>query len=146
MNINQEDTTITLDAAQAARLEAAVFEGEGKQLRVDVHVIGDEQMASAHQEFLGVEGTTDVITFDLSGGGPGSDCAEDLDGEILVNAQLAAREAQDRGHSPEAELLFYVAHGLLHLLGYDDGSDEEREAMLSLQASYLSLAGTSLES
>jgi probable rRNA maturation factor len=146
VNIHQDDTSVALDADRAGRLEEAIFESEGKRLRVAVHVIGDEDMARAHVEFLGVEGTTDVITFDLGGGGPGSECAEDLDGEILVNAQLAAREAQERGHSAEAELMFYVAHGLLHLLGYDDGSDEEREAMLSLQARYLSLAGVSLES
>ena len=139
-------TGVVLDAEEAHQLEEAIFAGEGRRLRVNVHVIGDEEMTQAHVDHLGTPGTTDVITFDLAGDGPGAECEEDVDGEILVNGQLALREAEERGHAPETELLFYVAHGLLHLLGYDDASPEDRDAMLALQARYLASAGRNLES
>ena len=44
---------------------------------------------------------------------------------------------EERGHGAEVELLFYLCHGLLHLLGYDDHTPEERDSMLRLQATYL---------
>lgn len=89
-------------------------------------------MAAAHQEYLGEPGTTDVITFDMSdpdaaahfspegtemlSGLPG----RDLDADLLICFDVAARQAEARDHAVEQELLLYVVHGLLHCLGHDD--------------------------
>ena len=52
-----------------------------------------------------------------------------LDGELIVSTETALREAAAHGWSPQDEVLLYVVHGLLHLCGYDDLTDEARPAM-----------------
>src|SRR6185369_8183115 len=79
-----------------------------------VRVVGDEEMAAAHQRFSGVAGTTDVLTFDLTEAGGA------LDVDLLVCFDEASRQAASRGHGVERELLLYVVHGVLHCLGHDD--------------------------
>ena len=145
MNIICSQPEFALDQETADRLEQAVYEGEGQVLRVNLHVVDDGEMARLHAQHLGQAETTDVLAFDTSGEGPGEDCDEDVDGEVVVNGDMAGREARDRGHARETELLFYVAHGLLHLLGYDDDSPEKREAMHVRQAAYLAQVGHTLE-
>ena len=52
-----------------------------------------------------------------------------LDGELIVSTETALREAAAHGWSPQDEVLLYVVHGLLHLCGYDDLTDDARPAM-----------------
>lgn len=76
-------------------------------------------MANLHHEYLGVHAVTDVLAFDL-----GCDRASGwLDGEIVLCADVAQRQAAHRGgtlHAARAELALYLAHGVLHLAGYRD--------------------------
>ena len=85
-----------------------------------------------NERFLRHRGPTDVLSFDLSEirlPNPKSEI-RNLDAQIVVSADAARRRAGALGHSILAELGLYVAHGLLHLLGYDDhrSSDRERDA------------------
>ncbi|MGQ3686137.1 MAG: rRNA maturation RNase YbeY [Candidatus Loosdrechtia sp.] len=43
-----------------------------------------------------------------------------ITGEIVISAEMAAEVAQENGYPVEGEIVLYVIHGLLHLLGYDD--------------------------
>ena len=52
-----------------------------------------------------------------------------LEGELIVSTETALREAAAHGWSPQDEVLLYVVHGLLHLCGYDDLTDEARPSM-----------------
>lgn len=52
-----------------------------------------------------------------------------LEGELIISTETALREAASHGWSPQDEVLLYVVHGLLHLCGYDDLTDEARPAM-----------------
>lgn len=90
---------------------------------VRVRVVGDAEMASAHERYSGVSGTTDVLTFDLrEGGGP-------LDTDLLICFDEASRRAGELGHAVERELLLYIVHGVLHCLGHDD-TDEASSARM----------------
>jgi probable rRNA maturation factor len=73
---------------------------------LSVILVSDRRMAELHRRFLGVSGPTDVITFQH--------------GEILVSTETARRQARRFGTSLEHELRLYIAHGLLHLHGFDD--------------------------
>lgn len=96
----------------------------GKCGEVRVRVVGDGEMAAAHEKYSGVAGTTDVLTFDLGEGE-----AEELDTDILVCVDEATRQAGLRGHAVEHELLLYVVHGVLHCLGHDDHDPEAAARM-----------------
>jgi len=58
-----------------------------------------------------------------------------------VNTDAAARQGPEYGHDFVWELCFLVAHGVLHALGYDDNTEEERERMFALQEEALSNLG-----
>lgn len=73
---------------------------------VDVLLVSNRRMAELHRRFLHLPGPTDVITFQH--------------GEIFVDAEVARSHARQFGSSLEEELRLYIAHGLLHLHGFDD--------------------------
>jgi probable rRNA maturation factor len=84
---------------------------------VGIAIVGDQQMRVLNRRFTGRRTATDCLSFDLSDDQrPGKERVF----EIVVNAERAIREAQARGHRPQAELALYVTHGLLHQLGFDD--------------------------
>jgi len=93
---------------------------------VRVRIVGDGEMAAAHERYSGIPGTTDVLTFDLRDD-PAAGGA--LDTDILVCIDEARREAGHRGLSVERELLLYIVHGVLHCLGYDDHDEAGHAAM-----------------
>jgi probable rRNA maturation factor len=86
---------------------------------VVVTVVSDARIDRLHREFMDIAGATDVITFEH--------------GDIVVSADTAFREAQERGGTVEGELGLYIVHGLLHLNGFDDQSDDSRQEMHAVQ-------------
>jgi probable rRNA maturation factor len=90
----------------------------------EIAVTDDALMRKLHKDYFGDAETTDVISFDLSGRDQCPRCFQ-----ILVNAEQAARQADQRGHSPQAELMLYIVHGLLHQLGFDDTDAEQAAKM-----------------
>ena len=83
---------------------------------LSVAVVDDATMGELHQRFLNTAGPTDVLTFELDQDADG----RVTEGEVVVDFDEAARQAAERGHRVEVELLLYALHGLLHLSGYDD--------------------------
>jgi len=80
-----------------------------------VTVVGDTDMAELHRRHKDTPGTTDVLTFDLR-----DDPADPIDADVVLCLDEAARQAAERGHGVELELLLYAVHALMHLLGEDD--------------------------
>ena len=88
---------------------------------VSVIVISDRRMAELHRRFLKEPGPTDVVTFQH--------------GEVFVSTETARRQARAFRTSLEHELHLYIAHGLLHLRGYDDKTSAGAAEMKRLQES-----------
>lgn len=90
---------------------------------VCISFVSEGIMAKIHQDFLNIEGPTDVITFPY--------------GEILICPAVAAENAARYRVSVDQEVVLYSIHGLLHLNGYDDISAEAARRMRSKQANLL---------
>jgi probable rRNA maturation factor len=118
-------------ARRAAEATSGLVERAGAVLgvvgEVRVRVVGDGEMAAAHLAHCGVAGTTDVITMDLRDGAGAAD--REIDADLLVCADEAARQAAARGIELAHELTLYVVHGVLHCLGFDDHDDAGFAAM-----------------
>jgi probable rRNA maturation factor len=84
-----------------------------------VVLVSDRKIAAIHEQFMGIAGATDVITFQH--------------GEILISVETAARQATEYKSDLSRELRLYIAHGLLHLAGYDDHSEDGFREMAKLQ-------------
>ncbi len=93
--------------------------------RLGVHLIAAAEMACLNEEFLGHAGSTDVITFNYSQ----SPAAGDLCGEIYISVDDAVAAAPRFRVAWPLELARYLAHGLLHLRGYDDQAPDARRVM-----------------
>ena len=107
------------------RLQAALSElrpGSNGD-RITVQVVDDARMAALHARHKGQSGPTDVLAFPAGSSRASSQDSSHggiLDADIAVNADEADRQARDRGHSVDQELLLYALHGTLHCAGYDD--------------------------
>jgi len=96
---------------------------------INIRFVGDRAMAAANWEFVGHEGSTDVITFsyfdDLSSLFPGDPAIE-----LLICLDAAKREGEARRDSSYSrEAVLYLVHGLLHSAGEDDLAEKARKSM-----------------
>ncbi len=107
---------------------------EGRGASLSVALLDDAQMTELNKRFLGRDRATDVLAFPY-------DADDAVTGEILVNAELAARRTGGDPCDVEGELMLYVVHGLLHLLGYDDHGEEDRRVMRRREQEVLREAG-----
>jgi probable rRNA maturation factor len=82
---------------------------------VDVAVVDRRQIAALNRRYRRRAGRTDVLSFDLSDPGQAG-----ISAQIVVCGDVAAQRAAARGGSKQRELMLYVLHGLLHLVGYED--------------------------
>lgn len=109
-----------------------VLKAEGRSgfWEVNVILVDDDELQELHRRFMSIDEPTDVMTFPFDGGA--------LGGEIVISVDRAAEQAADYGHSTWEEVRYLVGHGLLHLCGWIDTSEEQRAAMLARQDEILS--------
>jgi probable rRNA maturation factor len=95
-----------------------------------VHLIAAPEMTRLNEKFLRHQGSTDVITFDYSDAGRQTPAARrQLHGEIFICVDEAILQAHKFGTRWQSEIVRYLVHGILHLLGYDDSHAGERRKM-----------------
>lgn len=110
-----------------------VVEKEGKTLGDLSIVIGDDDWLHAYNvEFLNHDYYTDIITFDYSTKGL-------VSGDLLVSIDRVQENAINENLSSQEEFNRVVVHGVLHLCGYGDKSEEEAIVMREKEDYYLSL-------
>ena len=103
--------------------------------RVEVLIAGDETVSTLNAQFLGQEGTTDVLSFpaeefDIADDWPTDQGATRGDiGQIVVSAPQIAAQADANGLSVEEEAAHLLVHGILHLLGHDHVLSDDEETM-----------------
>jgi probable rRNA maturation factor len=135
LQIEVEHPTRSLDVERLADTLRQAAEAEGFALRYLGVVLSDtEAVRDLHRTYFGLDTPTDVVTFPLD-----EDALAErvVDGEVYVDLDTAAERAPEFGASFEQEATRYSLHGLLHLMGYDDGTDEARATMRRLEDRYL---------
>ncbi len=109
-----------------------------------ISLVDDEQIAELHQRYKGILGPTDVLAFTTREPGPDEPQVPydipDLH-DVIISVETANRQAEEYGHSLAVELAVLVAHGVLHIAGYDDADEYGRERMNSEQDAILREAG-----
>jgi probable rRNA maturation factor len=94
-----------------------------------IHLVGSAEMAKLNRQFLGHDGSTDVITFDHSEASSRTRRATRLHGELFICLDDAVKQAREFRSTWQAELARYVIHGILHLRGRDDTTPALRREM-----------------
>lgn len=129
-----EDVSYKLTQKQATR------EWLNQQTKGEGYAIGDlnyifcsdEHLLQLNRDYLQHDYYTDIITFDQS------EEEGKLEGDIFVSVDRVADNAHQLGVSPEQEMHRVLAHGLLHLCGYGDKTDEEEARMRAREEEWLS--------
>ena len=119
------------ELAELEQLAHAAMTHLGASGSVRVLLVDDETMTEAHIRTMGLDSTTDVLTFDLSDA-PQTDTPDHtrvLDTDLTVCVDQARRESGRRDARLAHELLLYTVHGVLHCLGYDDHDEQRYRAM-----------------
>lgn len=97
-----------------------------KKKEISMAIVDIKEMAKLNEKFRGVKGPTDVLAFPLGGEFIST---ENLLGEVVISIDKAEEQARERGHSLEGELALLTIHGVLHLIGYSDEDEEQRNIM-----------------
>ena len=121
-----------VNASQLLAAVRLILDEEGfREASISLAVLDDPTIHELNRRYLQHDDATDVLSFVLDSG-PGR-----LEGEVLVSADTAAAASTRFGWTAEDELLLYVIHGTLHLVGYDDQTPADRAAMRDRERSCL---------
>jgi probable rRNA maturation factor len=115
----------------AAAVRRVLVEASVRDASVSLAIVDDPTIHRLNRQFLGHDRPTDVLSFLLDRRDDG------LEGEIVVSGPTAAAAAGQFGWSAQEELLLYVIHGALHLVGYDDRTPHQRATMRSQERKHL---------
>ena len=111
-----------------------VIKTEGKKTgNIYYAFLSDEQLLEINKNYLQHNFYTDIITFPLSNSN------EIISGDIFISIDRVKENAVQNKVDFENELKRVMVHGVLHLLGYDDHSDEEKKIMRSKEDYYINL-------
>jgi probable rRNA maturation factor len=132
---NQQDCLVVDEAFLTEVCRKLLAEEQVSEARISLALVDNAAIHEVNRTFLQHDYPTDVISFLLeqpvpavSSGMPRG-AGKAIDGELVISAEMACETAARLSWSPHDELVLYVVHGLLHLCGYDDQSDEERSLM-----------------
>jgi probable rRNA maturation factor len=104
---------------------------------LSVALVDEDEMASLNACYRGRQGPTDVLSFPQVSPEETEGSADGLLGDVVVCVPVAARQAAERRESLLEELEVLAVHGLLHLLGYDDGTPAGVEEMATMEKDLL---------
>lgn len=133
-----------------ARL-AQALEGlwKGDDLSAELLLVSEEEIRQLNARERGVDSVTDVLSFPSMDGIKGQpilaeEHGEELNedgnvflGSIVICEKRAREQAQEYGHSFERELWYLAVHGILHCLGYDHMTEEEKREMREKEESVM---------
>lgn len=123
------------DLARLRRVAAAALEVGGRpEMAVSLLLTGDREIGELHAQFLGDPTPTDVISFELDGAA-----------ELVVSVDTAKRCAKERGHAWADEVALYVAHGILHICGFDDVAKKDRVKMRAAERRVMQQLGIAID-
>lgn len=162
---NETDQSLSLAPAGLADLLARIGDvciaTEGLEMRCQagLTIIDDDGIQAINREQRGIDAPTDVLSFPSTRYPSGTAKAHskrlrrEFDpetgcvhlGDIVISLPRAQAQAAEYGHSLTREVGFLLAHGMLHLMGYDHITDEERTVMRMMEDTIMEKAGISRE-
>ncbi len=124
--------------AELACWADAALEGRREEGELTVRIVAPEESQALNRDYRGKDKPTNVLSFPFEAP-PGVEIP--LLGDLVVCAEVVAREAEEQGKALQAHWAHMIVHGTLHLLGYDHIEDDEAEVMEGLEVEILAGLG-----
>jgi probable rRNA maturation factor len=105
------------------------------QSEISIAFVDDPTIREHNKQYLNHDYETDVISFVLD------ESETALTGQLIVSTDTAEKMGQQIGVLMQHEVLLYVIHGMLHLVGFDDTDQDSAEKMRAAEADYLGRFG-----
>jgi probable rRNA maturation factor len=115
----------------------------GAEANLSVVITDDDEMQSLNLQFRGVDAPTDVLAFgEEESELPFVTPAQEPPylGDVIISFPRAHEQAAEMGHDIATELQLLIVHGVLHLLGYDHATPEEKDLMWARQEAILAIS------
>lgn len=127
---NQQHLNVdTQSLVEVATMILSDFGFEKSEL--SIALVNDQEIKAVNNQFLQHDYATDVISFAIE------ENQNSIVGQLVVSTQTADRFAKQINVPMDHELMLYVIHGTLHLVGLDDTDPELAQAMRKAEADYL---------
>lgn len=111
--------------------ETLTVEGvRDRAVEVSIALVDDSTMQGLNAQYRGKDRPTDVLSFAQAEGMPMPGTLRLL-GDVVISVDTARRQAETEGRTLDAEVSQLAIHGVLHLLGYDDVTDEGYTEMVT---------------
>jgi probable rRNA maturation factor len=125
VEISNTQAFLAVDTDELVQLARRVLQAEGiTRASISLALVDNATIHEVNRQHLGHDWPTDVISFPLS-----EPEDPELGGELVISAEMAVATAHEMNVAPADELALYVVHGLLHLCGYDDHSQQDAHQM-----------------
>lgn len=145
--VHHADIWDGLDASEALLMRAATAAfaaaapAGSAPCEITLVLTDDSEMRELNAVWRGKDSSTNVLSFP-AGAHPDIGTGEPVPlGDIVLAAETVRAEAEEQGIALADHLTHLVVHGVLHLLGHDHESDDEAEAMESLETAILASLG-----
>ena len=137
IEIADSQDVLKVEPDQLRAIVNATLDSEGvAEAEISLALVDNATIHDLNRCFLEHDEPTDVLSFLLectppdAANRPGGQ-GKRIEGEVIVSAEMARDTAAAYGWKPEDELVLYLVHGLLHLCGYVDSTEDERKVMRS---------------
>jgi probable rRNA maturation factor len=139
VSINNQQDFVKVDRQRVIDAIQRVVAGHGfTRADVSLAIVDDARIQTLNRIHLNHDYPTDVLSFVYEA------TSDNLDAELIVSGETARRAGAEHGMAADDELLLYVVHGSLHLVGFDDQTDEARTEMRASESTFLKQLGISL--
>lgn len=117
--------------------KGAELQNVPEEAEISVLLCDDAVIHELNRDYRGVDAPTDVLSFALNEGEDEVPEEETELGDIIIDLDRAAQQAEEYGHSREREIAYLSVHGFLHILGYDHYEPEEKAEMREAEEAIL---------
>ena len=126
---NREPEPLALDAFERLGAFVLHMEEAPDAVELSVALVDDDEMTHLNEQYRGIVGPTDVLSFGCDDPCPAASDEPIAIGDVIIAPDVARKQAAELGTTVEDELDLLLVHGILHLLGYDHESDADATAM-----------------
>jgi probable rRNA maturation factor len=134
---SRDPEPLALDAFESLAVFVLRMEDAPDAVELSVALVDSAEISRLNAAYRGVDGPTDVLSFGCDEPEPVASDEPISIGDVVIAPEVALRQATELGTTAESELDLLLVHGVLHLLGYDHGSDEDAAAMQARETAIL---------